>query len=134
MLVAHFPLLAVVVLRNRLVDNTTGCKLPALEPAYSSATYWVPVSPTPVAGFSATTEPSGENTAEAVWDQPAFATFAPIVPNDLNQCGAIAETKQNEVSPGLGKTRKEAEDRSLAACRTAGGKTCTVAASVCSVK
>jgi hypothetical protein len=52
----------------------------------------------------------------------------------VNQCGAIADTTRNEVSPGLGGTRKEAEDRSLAACRAAAGKACTVATSVCSVK
>ena len=55
-----------------------------------------------------------------------------IVVTFVEQCGAIAETAQREVSPGLGKTRKEAEDRSLAACRAAGGKACTVAAWVCS--
>jgi hypothetical protein len=55
-----------------------------------------------------------------------------IVVTLVEQCGAIAETTQRDVSPGLGKTRKEAEDRSVAACRAAGGKACTVAAWVCS--
>jgi len=55
-----------------------------------------------------------------------------IVVTFVEQCGAIAETTQREVSPGLGKTRKEAEERSLAACRAAAGKACTVAAWVCS--
>ena len=54
-----------------------------------------------------------------------------IVVNFVNQCGAIAETKKNEVSPGLGRTRKEAEDRSLAACRAAAGKAYKVALSPC---
>jgi hypothetical protein len=57
-----------------------------------------------------------------------------IVVNFVNQCGAIAETTRKEVSHGLGGTRKEAEDRSLAACRAAAGKACTLAASVCSLK
>jgi hypothetical protein len=57
-----------------------------------------------------------------------------IVVSFVNQCGAIADTTRNEVSPGLGGTRKEAEDRSLAACRAAAGQACTVATSVCSVK
>ena len=55
-----------------------------------------------------------------------------IVVNFVDQCGAIAETTRRDVSPGLGGTRKEAEDRSLAACRAAAGKACTVAAWVCS--
>jgi hypothetical protein len=55
-----------------------------------------------------------------------------IVVNFVDQCGAIAETTRRDVSPGLGGTRKEAEDRSLAACRAATGKACTVAAWVCS--
>ncbi len=55
-----------------------------------------------------------------------------IVVNVVDQCGAIAETTRRDVSPGLGGTRKEAEDRSLAACRAATGKACTVAAWVCS--
>jgi len=55
-----------------------------------------------------------------------------IVVTFVEQCGAIAETAQRDVSHGLGKTRKEAEDRSLAACRVATGKACTVAAWVCS--
>jgi hypothetical protein len=57
-----------------------------------------------------------------------------IVVTFVDQCGAIAETARREVSPGLGKTRKEAEDRSLAACRAAGGKGCAVAAWTCSVQ
>jgi len=55
-----------------------------------------------------------------------------IVVNVVEQCGAIAATTGRDVSPGLGETRKEAEDRSLAACRAATGKACTVAAWVCS--
>lgn len=54
-----------------------------------------------------------------------------IVVTFVEQCGAIAETAQRKVSYGLGKTRKEAEERSLAACRTGGGKACTVAAWAC---
>jgi hypothetical protein len=55
-----------------------------------------------------------------------------IVLTFIDQCGAIAETPKWEVSAGLGKTRKEAEERSLAACRAAGGKGCSVAAWTCS--
>jgi len=55
-----------------------------------------------------------------------------IVVNVVEQCGAIAETTQRDVSPGLGGTRKEAEDRSLAACRAATGQACTVNGWVCS--
>jgi hypothetical protein len=50
----------------------------------------------------------------------------------FDQCGALAETAKREIGTGLGKSRKEAEDRSLAACRAAGGKDCTVAAWTCS--
>lgn len=57
-----------------------------------------------------------------------------IVVNFKDQCGAIAESTRGQVRPGLGRTRKEAEDRSLAACRTAGGKVCTVVAWSCSVQ
>ena len=57
-----------------------------------------------------------------------------VVVNFTNQCGAIAETKQGDVSPGLGGTKKEAGDRSLAACRATAGEKCTVVTSVCSVK
>ena len=55
-----------------------------------------------------------------------------VVITFIDQCGALAETPRHEVSTGLGKTRKEAEDRSLAACRAAGGKDCSVAAWTCS--
>jgi hypothetical protein len=60
------------------------------------------------------------------------ATDCQVVMTFFDQCGALAETPKYEVSPGLGKTRKEAEDRSLAACRAAGGKNCSVAAWTCS--
>ena len=56
-----------------------------------------------------------------------------IALNFINRCGALAETKQHEVGSAAVATKKEAENRSLAACRAA-GKTCTVAISVCSVK
>jgi Domain of unknown function (DUF4189) len=52
----------------------------------------------------------------------------------MNRCGALAETKQHEVGSAVGVTKKEAENRSLAACRAAGEKPCSVAISVCSVK
>jgi len=57
-----------------------------------------------------------------------------IVVNFWNQCGAIAETKQGEVSFGLGATKTEAERRSLTACRASAGKACSLVTSVCSVK
>jgi uncharacterized protein DUF4189 len=57
-----------------------------------------------------------------------------VAVNFTNQCGAIAETKQRDVSPGPGATKKEAEGRSLAGCRASAGKTCTVVTSVCSVR
>lgn len=57
-----------------------------------------------------------------------------IVGTFANQCGAIAEAKQGNVSFGLGATKAEAERRSLAACRAAAGKTCSLVTSVCSVK
>jgi uncharacterized protein DUF4189 len=58
-----------------------------------------------------------------------------IVVNVTNQCAAIAETKQGDVSFGLGATKAEAERRSLAACRGfALLRTCSVATSVCSVR
>jgi hypothetical protein len=63
-----------------------------------------------------------------------YASDCRIALNFVNQCGAIAETKQYEVGSGLGATKKEAESRSLAACRSAASKPCTVAVSVCSVK
>jgi hypothetical protein len=55
-----------------------------------------------------------------------------VVITFIDQCGALAETPKREVSSGLGKTRKEAEDRSVEACRAAGGKDCSVAAWTCS--
>jgi hypothetical protein len=57
-----------------------------------------------------------------------------IVVSFTNQCGAIAETKQGDVSFGLGATKTEAERRSLGACRASSGKTCSLVTSVCSVK
>jgi hypothetical protein len=57
-----------------------------------------------------------------------------IALNFVNQCGALAETKQNQTGSGLGATKKEAENRSLATCRAAAGKPCTVAISACSLK
>jgi hypothetical protein len=50
----------------------------------------------------------------------------------IDQCGAISETPKHEISTGLGKTRKEAEERSLAACRAAGGKDCSIMVWTCS--
>jgi hypothetical protein len=57
-----------------------------------------------------------------------------VVVTLVDQCGAIAETPRRDVAAGLGKTRKEAEDRSLAACRAAAGTTCSVVAWTCSVE
>jgi hypothetical protein len=72
----------------------------------------------------------GEVPSSAFYEE----TYCRIVVSFVNQCGAIAETTRSEVSPGLSGTRKEAEDRSLAACRAAAGQACTLATSVCSVK
>lgn len=56
-----------------------------------------------------------------------------VAVNFTNQCGAIAESKQGDASPGVGATKREAESRSLAACRASKGKTCKVVTSACSV-
>jgi Domain of unknown function (DUF4189) len=78
------------------------------------------------------------------WDSPARAGRAAlgacarhasdcrVMVSFVNQCGALAAPDQGEARHGLGGTRKEAEDRSVAACRASGGATCKLITGVCS--
>jgi hypothetical protein len=55
-----------------------------------------------------------------------------IVTTFANQCAALAAAKAGDLRSAFAETKREAETKSVAACKSAGGQSCAVVASVCS--